>query len=69
MACAAAEVFMDFNSGEKTEAVSAATLLYHGWDASRVRGENPAPHGASTNPSHRKWQDTASKTPTSTFNS
>ncbi|KAJ6170981.1 hypothetical protein N7470_000048 [Penicillium chermesinum] len=26
MACAAAEVFMDFNSGEKTEAVSAATL-------------------------------------------
>lgn len=36
MACAAAEVFMDFNSGEKTDAVSAATLLYHGWDASRV---------------------------------
>ncbi|KAJ5570624.1 uncharacterized protein N7459_010054 [Penicillium hispanicum] len=35
MACAATEVFMDFNSGEKTEAVSAATLLYHGWDASR----------------------------------
>lgn len=35
MACAAAEVFMDFNSGEKTDAVSAATLLYHGWDASR----------------------------------
>lgn len=39
MACAAAEVFMDFNNGEKTEAVSAATLLYHGWDASRVRIE------------------------------
>ena len=37
MACAATEIFMEFNSGEKTEAVSAATLLYHGWDASRVR--------------------------------
>lgn len=36
MACAATEVFMEFNSGEKTDAVSAATLLYHGWDASRV---------------------------------
>ncbi|KAJ5156305.1 hypothetical protein N7492_009108 [Penicillium capsulatum] len=35
MACATAEVFMDFNSGEKTDAISAATLLYHGWDASR----------------------------------
>ncbi|KAJ5621705.1 hypothetical protein N7528_006488 [Penicillium herquei] len=35
VACALAEIFMDFNSGEKTEAVSAATLLYHGWDASR----------------------------------
>ncbi|KAJ5777665.1 hypothetical protein N7520_000911 [Penicillium odoratum] len=35
MACAATEVFMEFNSGEKTDAVSAATLLYHGWDASR----------------------------------
>lgn len=41
MACAATEVFMDFNSGEKTEAVSAATLLYHGWDASRVGGSTP----------------------------
>lgn len=49
MACAAAEVFMDFNSGEKTEAVSAATLLYHGWDASRVREESPVAHRASTN--------------------
>jgi ubiquitin carboxyl-terminal hydrolase 22/27/51 len=35
MACAATEVFLDFNSGEKTDAVSAATLLYNGWDASR----------------------------------
>lgn len=42
MACAATEVFMEFNSGEKTDAVSAATLLYHGWDASRVcRMERP----------------------------
>lgn len=36
IACAAADVFTDFNSGEKTEAVSAATLLYYGWDASKV---------------------------------
>ncbi|KAJ5662468.1 uncharacterized protein N7477_010084 [Penicillium maclennaniae] len=35
MACAATEVFMDFNSGEKTDAVSAATLLYNGWEGSR----------------------------------
>jgi ubiquitin carboxyl-terminal hydrolase 22/27/51 len=36
MACATADVFMEFNSGEKTDAVSAANLLYNGWDASRV---------------------------------
>ncbi|KAJ5949365.1 hypothetical protein N7454_000949 [Penicillium verhagenii] len=35
MACATTEVFMEFNSGEKTDAVSAATLLYHGWGVSR----------------------------------
>ncbi|KAJ5482937.1 hypothetical protein N7539_006383 [Penicillium diatomitis] len=35
MGCAATEVFMEFNSGERTDAVSAATLLYHGWDLSR----------------------------------
>jgi ubiquitin carboxyl-terminal hydrolase 22/27/51 len=37
MACATAEVFMEFNSGERNEAVSAATLLFHGWENSKVR--------------------------------
>ncbi|KAJ5989867.1 hypothetical protein N7499_010396 [Penicillium canescens] len=35
LACATTEVFTDFNSGERAEAVSAATLLYYGWDASK----------------------------------
>ncbi|KAJ5871288.1 uncharacterized protein N7529_003641 [Penicillium soppii] len=34
LACATAEVFMEFNSGERNEAVSAATLLYNGWQIS-----------------------------------
>ncbi|KAJ5606460.1 hypothetical protein N7510_009241 [Penicillium lagena] len=35
IACATTHVFTEFNSGENTDAVSAATLLYHGWQASR----------------------------------
>jgi hypothetical protein len=49
MACAATEVFLDFNSGEKTDAVSAATLLYNGWDASRVRVTLAGTHVLPTN--------------------
>lgn len=37
LACATAEVFMEFNSADKTEAVSAAVLLHHGWQKSKVR--------------------------------
>lgn len=36
LACGLAEVFMEFNSGERNEAVSAATLLYNGWELSKV---------------------------------
>lgn len=36
LACGTAEVFMEFNSGERNEAVSAATLLYNGWELSKV---------------------------------
>jgi hypothetical protein len=70
LACATAEVFTDFNSGERAEAVSAATLLYYGWDASKVCGhsderiEQPANFFTS-----RKWLDTASKMHTNTFSS
>ncbi|CAI7645658.1 unnamed protein product [Penicillium bialowiezense] len=35
LACGTAEVFMEFNSGERNEAVSAATLLYNGWELSK----------------------------------
>ncbi|KUM65309.1 hypothetical protein ACN42_g1750 [Penicillium freii] len=39
LACATAEVFMEFNSADKTEAVSAAVLLHHGWQKSKeMRG-------------------------------
>ena len=70
MACAAAEVFMDFNSGEKTDAVSAATLLYHGWDASKVSWKQMRwiPLTNSLIP-HRKWPVTANRTPTNTSSS
>ncbi|KAJ5476759.1 Peptidase C19ubiquitin carboxyl-terminal hydrolase 2 [Penicillium sp. IBT 31633x] len=35
LACATAEVFMEFNSAERNDAVSAATLLHHGWQKSK----------------------------------
>ncbi|KAJ5544559.1 Peptidase C19 ubiquitin carboxyl-terminal hydrolase 2 [Penicillium sp. DV-2018c] len=35
LACATAEVFMEFNSAERSDAVSAATLLHHGWQKSK----------------------------------
>ena len=63
MACATSEVFMDFNSGEKTEAVSAATLLYHGWDASRVcRISTNIMFSCLANTNYRKWPVTANRT-------
>jgi hypothetical protein len=64
LACATAEVFMEFNSGERNEAVSAATLLYNGWQISAVCQPDQQITQLANNV-HRTCLGIASKMPTS----